>query len=1108
MMSDDDDDDFPARSPQTPSSALFNFKGGQDRRNVSSSPLAPPPTLSPLKEETKARVVAEDKEGGGTRRRVFFAPSSSSSSSSSTLPRITAKRRDAGAKDDDDDEEDARKEEKEEEEKEKEKEASLLASAQKTLERQQRSRLDLLRVRLQKATSRAEKQREARERVAVILHEDQKKINRANERAMEMERKVDAIAGRREKEEETMAKENERLERLRAIEREEMEKSEKLQRELDEIARARREREAEVVKAEARYERTMRETAQGERVVSMNERVVLEREERVENMTETERKLKEKTETLKKRTEQAREETEEMKEENATCEREIEKQRKENAKLRERWAVAVKTCEKTDEEARQLFEETSAARREETKVRLEISAELKEIALVKKDVKTFDGETEKLLIDIKKNEDLISACSITSEQHAKETDEDRKEADGLVAMAASIRLRASEVSREIDRVNEERENFREKQHALEDEIVSKLSNEITAKNERAKFDSKSIERLKKQTRDIESTTARCENLKAMADVDKLDIESEMLDTEREIEEIEIEIQNMALEAEAKEAQIKNGRRELEKLAMERDALDKHAERINDRILAAERVKASSLQNEGTGESNGGPLNATLVSLKKELAVTRNKSNQSRKNWLNAQNNLLKLEESEKVSTSLLQELLSDERLYEGKKNRHERDAKVYERDALAINREIDRLRRQLSMLNEEVSLSEQMLASAPKEFKVLKQTLQTALDDAKRELKSAELKLAREQHDVANEKAKIQALRAEVLKWNREREMEIETLNKLDPNVGNVDLLRAREEVHELEKQLEKAKRAKEAMAANLETRLKKREILASSANDLVFVVDNIVPDTRVSNNSRGAHTNNDEFEDRVLYEDPNDDDVANEIKRKRNEDIQANRRRKQEKIAQREIREALKIASVSNENAELLERKAKELRASCDAARASAKMAMCETQRLKIETSAAQRRAEAHVIDTARSQRARKMLEAAADKIRYVEDTDEEEEKKLRSNGDQFHASEYDEQYYTNEQSALDKLREVESERERLSRLLRHAWEREEEEVVVEEEEDTFGQERQNDDNEDEKLRRAIIRAQHLLESRHQISFAASYVHDAINKQKAKFKA
>ena len=203
-----------------------------------------------------------------------------------------------------------------------------------------------------------------------------------------------------------------------------------------------------------------------------------------------------------------------------------------------------------------------------------------------------------------------------------------------------------------------------------------------------------------------------------------------------------------------------------------------------------------------------------------------------------------------------------------------------------------------------------------------------------------------------------------------------------------------------------------------------------------------------------------------------------------------------------------MKIASVSNENAELLERKAKELKVSCDAARASAKMAMCETQRLKIETCAAQRRAEAHVIDTARSQRARKMLEAAADKIRYVEDTDEEEEKELKNNGDQFRASEYDEQYYTNEQSASDKLREVESERERLSRLLRHAWEREEEEEVVVEEVDSFGQERQNDDDEDEKLRRAISRAQHLLESRHQISFAASYVHDAIDKQKAKFKA
>ena len=82
-----------------------------------------------------------------------------------------------------------------------------------------------------------------------------------------------------------------------------------------------------------------------------------------------------------------------------------------------------------------------------------------------------------------------------------------------------------------------------------------------------------------------------------------------------------------------------------------------------------------------------------------------------------------------------------------------------------------------------------------------------------------------------------------------------------------------------------------------------------------------------------------------------------------------------------------MKKAAVSNENADLLERKAKELKASCDAARASAKMAMQEIQRLKIETGAAQRRAEAHVIDTARKSTREKMLESAADKIRYEDE-------------------------------------------------------------------------------------------------------------------------
>ena len=238
-----------------------------------------------------------------------------------------------------------------------------------------------------------------------------------------------------------------------------------------------------------------------------------------------------------------------------------------------------------------------------------------------------------------------------------------------------------------------------------------------------------------------------------------------------------------------------------------------------------------------------------------------------------------------------------------------------------------------------------------------------------------------------------------------------------------------------------------------------------------------------------------------VLYEDPNDDDIAHEVKRKRDEEIKANRRRKQEQIAQREIREALKKASVSNENAELLERKAKELKDSCDTARASARIALHETQRLKIETEAAQRRAEAHVIDTARSQRARKMLESAAEKIRDVEEEEEEEEEGGDENNNIISRVSESEQHSL-DQSASDKLREVESERERLSRLLRHAWEQEVEKVEVEEEEEGGFY----SDDEDEKLRRAINRAHHLLESRHdRISFSASFVHDKIDKLKGK---
>ena len=86
-----------------------------------------------------------------------------------------------------------------------------------------------------------------------------------------------------------------------------MGKSERLQRELDKTARAKRG--AEVVKAGARYERTMRETAQGERVVSMNERVILREKSGWENMMEREKKVERRRRRWRKRGQAQREKT-------------------------------------------------------------------------------------------------------------------------------------------------------------------------------------------------------------------------------------------------------------------------------------------------------------------------------------------------------------------------------------------------------------------------------------------------------------------------------------------------------------------------------------------------------------------------------------------------------------------------------------------------------------------------------------------------------------------------------------------------------------------------------------------------------------------------------
>ena len=154
--------------------------------------------------------------------------------------------------------------------------------------------------------------------------------------------------------------------------------------------------------------------------------------------------------------------------------------------------------------------------------------------------------------------------------------------------------------------------------------------------------------------------------------------------------------------------------------------------------------------------------------------------------------------------------------------------------------------------------------------------------------------------------------------------------------------------MHALEKQLDKAKRSKEAMAANLETKLKKRDILAHSANDRVFVVGNAMHEARESND-KDANNN---FEDggNNKPNDTVDESYANinadvlttsfcmktrtttmATKSNATEEILANRRRKHERTTRNS--RGFEKAAVSNENADLLECKAKELKASCGVA-------------------------------------------------------------------------------------------------------------------------------------------------------------------------------
>ncbi|XXQ37158.1 Coiled-coil domain-containing protein 40 [Plasmodiophora brassicae] len=343
--------------------------------------------------------------------------------------------------------------------------------------------------------------------------------------------------------------------------------------------------------------------------------------------------------------------------------------------------------------------------------------------------------------------------------------------------------------------------------AIENEILEKMSNQTTTE-QGTQNTLKAIMKLRKTIEATEKKIGAAQNEIARVKVDILNTTAHNKDLKKTLAAFEKELKEKDLLIDKYETEnaLRNDMIQKKQIAI--DALNRKYEQLTKNVV--EDTSSASLE----GKIDG---------LNRELQAVRNSSTDLQRKWIGTQTELLEVEAISSAEINKVAELAARHTVLGQKSKR-------LQRLRASVTDEIKELRKTMTSIHLEITKLNGLLV----EFKTRQETLGS--ENRTSEITFKERGVQIEQERAGGEK-KIEALQAardslleevseisaQILIWERKINLEKETQQAIDPEVGQAEVEEMRREVHRMELRLNALKRAQEELMEDSLRTIEKR---------------------------------------------------------------------------------------------------------------------------------------------------------------------------------------------------------------------------------------------------------------------------------------------
>ncbi|KAL4455762.1 hypothetical protein ABPG74_003172 [Tetrahymena malaccensis] len=239
-------------------------------------------------------------------------------------------------------------------------------------------------------------------------------------------------------------------------------------------------------------------------------------------------------------------------------------------------------------------------------------------------------------------------------------------------------------------------------------------------------------------------------------------------------------------------------------------------------LNREHDKLSSVQS----DMSRGPLEAKRNNLIRKTQELGKENDLMQREWIKKQtllvtqnNRLNRIEED-------VSQLKTKQTILEQKKLRLNNNYRIYEKDIREIQNALKNLRNEMNKLNDAIYRNKEKQQKLDNENFNIKSEFVEKLKELEKESVKLEVEIDRLKEEKADLLAEIVESERQILLWERKIQLEKEMQDALDPTVGQTEIQELKREIHRMELRLDDLRKKQEAIIAEMERAVYKRETI------------------------------------------------------------------------------------------------------------------------------------------------------------------------------------------------------------------------------------------------------------------------------------------